>query len=293
MRAPREVEVSRPDKLLWPDDGVTKRDYVDYLAAVADDILPWLRGRPLTLVRAPDGVGGKRYFQKAISDYAPSWIHTVKLPAPSAKRDVEYLVCDDAVTLAWVGNQAALELHPAPVRRDRPERPDLLVVDIDPPAGRFDAAVEVALATLDVLEELGLEAGVKTTGGGGLHVVVPIERRVPGSMLRRAVGRLTTLVEERRPGTVTSAFKKADRGGRVMIDPSRNSPGATFVAPYSTRARPGAPVSFPVSRDQLGDVAPSDFTLRTVPGLLGGDGPLEWRHLKTIRQRLPVSLTSG
>ncbi|MEO8423669.1 MAG: hypothetical protein ABI595_07105 [Actinomycetota bacterium] len=146
---PDEIEVSRPDKLLWPSRDITKRRYVDYLDAVAERMLPWVRERPLTLVRAPDGVGGKQYFQKAVPTYAPPWIRTVRIPAPSAGRDVDFVVCDDRATLLWLGNQAALEFHPAPVRVDKLERPDLLVVDIDPPDGAFGAAVEVAQMVLD------------------------------------------------------------------------------------------------------------------------------------------------
>ena len=166
VRPPSEIEVTRPTKVLWPELGITKRGYVDYLAAVANDVLPWLRSRPLTLVRAPDGVEGERYYQKAISDYAPPWIPRVRIEAPSAGRDVDHVVCDGPATLAWLGNQAALELHPAPVRTDRLDRPDLLVVDIDPPDGAFDAAVEVAGLVLEALDDHGLESGVKTTGGG-------------------------------------------------------------------------------------------------------------------------------
>ena len=183
---PEEIEVSRPDKLLWPSRAITKRHYVDYLDAMSERMLPWLRERPVTLIRAPDGVGGKRYFQKAVSGYAPEWIRTVRIPAPSAGRDVDFVVCDDRATLLWLGNQATLEFHPAPVRADRLDRPDLLVVDIDPPDGAFGAAVEVALLVLDVMDDLGVATGVKTTGGKGLHVVAPIERRydadaAPGS----------------------------------------------------------------------------------------------------------------
>ena len=154
---PARVQITRPDKLLWPSIGVTKQAYVDYLGAVADRMLPWLRDRPLSLVRAPDGVDGQRYFQKNTPSHAPSWIKTVTIPAPSANRDVAYTVCNDADTLAWLGNQAALEFHPAPVRRDKLDRPDLLVVDIDPPDDAFDAAVEVALLVLEILDDLGLE----------------------------------------------------------------------------------------------------------------------------------------
>ena len=289
-RPPAEVEVSRPDKVLWPALAVTKRDYVDYLGAVADRMLPWLRRRPLTLVRAPDGVEGERYFQKSAPTYAPPWVSTVVIAAPSAKRDVTYTICDDPATLSWLGNQAVLEFHPAPVRADLLERPDLLVVDIDPPDGSFDLAVEVARVVLETLEDLGVPAGVKTTGGKGLHVFSPIERRYDAGRLRAAASELTRIVAERAPDLVTGEFRKADRGGRVMLDPSRNSPGATVVAPYSPRARSAGTVSFPLVPADLGRVRPEDYTLRTAPSLLGGAGPAAWVALAQTRTRLPSRL---
>jgi bifunctional non-homologous end joining protein LigD len=287
----RHVEVTRPDKLLWPALGITKRAYVDYLGAVADRMLPWLRDRPLTVIRAPDGVEGQRYFQKDTPKYAPSWIRTVTIPAPSAKRDVAYTVCNDAATLAWLGNQAALEFHPAPVRRDRLERPDLLVVDIDPPDGAFDAAVDVAFLVLEVLDDLGLNPLVKTTGGKGLHIVVPIVRHVSPEQLRHAATRLTAIVADRRPELVTAEFRKAQRKGRVMLDPSRNGTGATIVAPYSPRARAEATVSFPVLPEELRSITPGDFTIATVPEQLDGPGPARWTEAASDpHQRLPASL---
>jgi bifunctional non-homologous end joining protein LigD len=286
----RDVTISRPEKELWPDVPFTKQEYADYLQAVAEDMLPWLRDRPLTMVRAPDGVGRERYFQKSAPTYAPAWVRTTRIPAPSAKRDVDYVVCQDLPTLRWLGNQAVLEFHSAPVRRDRVDRPDLLVVDIDPPEGAFELAVEVAFLVLAVLDDLGLPSGIKTTGGKGLHVVVPIERRVDQAALRGAVTRLTEIVVERRPDLVTDAFRKARRGGRVMLDPSRNGTGATIVAPYSPRARADATVSFPVAPEELKSVSPGDFTVRTVPRLLARPGPKRWRALADERGRLPSRL---
>ena len=212
------------------------------------------------------------------------------MPAPSAGRDVDYVVCDDLRTLTWLGNQAALELHPAPVRRDRLDRPDLLVVDIDPPEDAFDAGVAVARCVLEVLEDLSLPAGVKTTGGKGLHVVVPIERRLDAEALRAAASSLAAIVDDRMPGAVTQEFRKADRAGRVMLDPSRNSPGATIVAPYSPRARRGAPVSCPVDADELAGLRPQELTIRTVPDRLSRPGPRRWDVLADERARLPARL---
>jgi DNA ligase D len=289
------VQITRPDKLLWPSIGVTKQAYVDYLGAVADRMIPWLRDRPLSLVRAPDGVDGQRYFQKNTPSHAPSWIKTVTIPAPSANRDVAYTVCNDADTLAWLGNQAALELHPAPVRRDKLDRPDLFVVDIDPPDDAFEAAVEAAYLMLEILDDLGLETLVKTTGGKGLHVVVPIVRSVAPERLRQAATRLAELAIDRRPDLVTAEFRKAKRQGRVMLDPSRNGTGATLVAPYSPRARPEGTVSFPVLPKDLAKIAPADFTLATVDRrLLSGAAPKRWSEAaKGPHQRLPASLLSG
>ena len=285
------VEVTRPDKLLWPTIGITKQAYVDYLSAVAEHVLPWLRDRPLSVIRAPDGVDGERYFQKNTPKYAPSWIKTVTIPAPSAGRDVAYTVCNDADTLAWLGNQAALELHPAPVRRDKLERPDLLVVDIDPPDDAFEAAVEAALLVLETMDDLGLQPLVKTTGGKGIHVVVPTVRRPSAERFRHAAFRLAELVIERKPDLLTAEFRKAKRGGRVMLDPSRNGPGATLVAPYSPRARAEGTASFPVLPKDLKTIAPGDFTLETVPKLLGRPAVRRWTEAANAPgQRLPASL---
>lgn len=285
------VEVTNPDKVLWPELGITKRMYVAYLAAVAELMLPWLRERPLTLVRAPDGVEGERYYQKDTPKYAPSWIRTVTLAAPSARRDVAYTVCNGEDTLAWLGNQAALEFHPAPVRRDRLERPDQLTVDIDPPDGAFDAAVEVASLVLEVTDDLGMTTLVKTTGGKGLHVVATIRREVTPGQLRHAADRLTEIVSARRPDLVTAEFRKADRAGKVMLDPSRNSTGATVVAPYSPRARAEATVSFPVVPEELPTVDPVAFTVATVPTLLDRPGPVRWADAGNgSGQRLPRAL---
>lgn len=290
MRPPNDVEVSRPDKLLWPDAGVTKAGYRRYLDAVADHMLPWLQRRPLTVIRAPDGIKSERYFQKSASPHTPAWIDTIEIPAPSARRDVRYLICDHRQTLEWLGNQAVVEFHPAPVRVDRLDRPDWLVFDIDPPEERFEEAVVVARLVLDALEDRRLGAGVKTTGGKGLHVFVPIERRYATTELRGAAAAVTAQVAERQPDLVTVEFRKADRGGRVMLDPSRNAPGATVVAPYSPRARDAATVSFPVPADDLDRVRPDDFTIDSAPKLLDGPGPRAWLDLADRRFRLPSAL---
>jgi bifunctional non-homologous end joining protein LigD len=285
------VELTRGDKELWPELGVTKRDYLEYLDAVADRMLPWLRERPLTLVRAPDGVGKHRYYQKDAPSYAPTWIRTVTMAAESAGRDVRYIVCRDRRTLLWLGNQAAIEFHPALIRTSRLERPDVLVFDIDPPSGAFGQAAEVAKAVRVVLDAHGLPHGLKTSGAKGLHVFVPLERRHTAEQVRRAGFALAAEVVDKMPELATIEFRKRARAGRVFLDVTRNGGGQTVIAAYSPRVRPEGTVSFPITWTELGDVVPEHFTLRTAPELLRGAGPRRWKELERVRARLPATLT--
>jgi bifunctional non-homologous end joining protein LigD len=286
------VEVSRPDKLLWPDLGITKLDYVRYLDAVADRMLPWLADRPLSLIRAPDGASGHRYFQKHAPDYTPGWIRTVRLPAETSRREeVRYYLCDDRRTLAWLGNQAALEFHPSVARRDRLDRPDLLVIDVDPPPGGFDGAIRVARMAREILERHDVPTLLKTTGGKGLHVVVPVERRYPTQEIRAAADGIAAAIAAAIPDVATTAFAKAKRGGRVYVDASRTGAGQTVIAPFSPRAREGAPVAFPISWDELDRVEPGRFHVGNAAGLLGGPGPKAWAGATPLR--LPRALRQG
>jgi DNA ligase D len=284
------VVVSRPDKLLWPAPRITKRDYVDYLVSVAPQMLPWIRERPLTLVRAPDGVEHHRYFQKDASPSAPAWVRTVTIHAPSARRDVRYVVCNDRRTLAWLGNQAAVELHAATVRMARLDRPDVLVFDLDPPSGGFERAAEVARAVRAVLLDAGLPFGLKTSGGKGVHVVVPLQRRHSPDDVRLASARLAARVVETLPDLATTEFRKSDRDGRVLVDVTRNGGGQTVVAPFSPRARPGAPVSFPIAWEDLGGVSPDDLRIDTARGMLDRPAVRAWAELVRRPARLPSAL---
>jgi bifunctional non-homologous end joining protein LigD len=282
--------LTNPEKLLWPNAGVTKRRYLEYLETVSTDMLPWLRDRPLTLVRAPDGVERHKYFQKDTPGYAPQWVRTIAIRAESARRMVRYVRCNDRRTLAWLGNQAAVEFHVSPIRVPALDRPDLLVFDLDPPADAHDAVVRVALVLCEVLDELGLPSGVKTSGSKGFHAVVPLERRYAAEQVRLAAARVAETVVQRIPRLATTEFRVADRRGRVLVDVWRNAPSQTVVAPYSPRARPGATVSFPVTWKEVPDVHIADFTTSTAPGLLQTAGPREWRELTRRRARLPAAL---
>ncbi len=286
---PGGVEPSNLDKPYWPDDGLTKGDLLAYVDAMAPFLLPGLRGRPLTVIRFPDGIDGPSFYQKDTPKYAPPWVKTITLPAYGAKKEVRYTVCDSTRTLLWLANQAAIELHPWLARTDRLDRPTHLVLDIDPPEGGFARAIDVALLARDALREEGLEGVAKTSGSKGVHVYVPIARRHGYGEVRTAANRLAERVVTAEPDLVTTAFKKAERGGRVFLDTTRNGPGTHTVTVYSPRARPGAPVSFPVPWDELRDAEPLDFTIRSAPDLIRRRGDL-WAELMPDPQRLPSRL---
>jgi DNA ligase D len=283
---PQGIEPSNLDKIFWPNEGLTKGDLLGYFEAMAPFIVPALRNRPLTVKRYPDGIGGFSFFQKNAPRYTPDWVKTVRLPAWSAQRDVDYILCNSKRTLLWLANQAAIELHPWLSSVDRLDRPSHLVFDLDPPEGRFELAVQAALATREVLEAAGLASAAKTSGAKGMHVYVPLQRRYPYDRVRQMAEELAHRVQEAEPELATTEFRLAKRGGRVFVDVGRVGMGAHTIAPYSPRARPGAAVSFPVAWDQVPSVDPSRFTIRTVPGLLEQHGDL-WQALMPALQSLP------
>lgn len=263
--------LSHPDKILWPAAGITKGDLAAYLAAVAARMLPLVAGRPLTLLRAPDGVDGERFLQKNLSGSAPDWLPRHTQDSPSAKRTVAYPLASSPDDLTWMANQNSVELHEMLVRADRDDRPDLCVFDLDPgEAGPTAVAAATDLHAL--LDELGLQAGVKTSGKRGLHVVVPIERRYPHSEVRAFGLAAARACAARRPDDYTVAMRKADRGERLLLDWSRNGMAQTIVAPWSPRVTPTATVSVPLRWDEVVEgLDPGAFTIATAPAR-----PAEW-----------------
>ncbi len=285
---PGGVEPSNLDKVFWPGSGLTKGDLLAYFDRAAPFILPALRGRPLTVIRFPNGIGGPSFYQKDTPRYAPDWVRTIRLPSGGPKPEVRYTVCGSKRTLMWLANQAAIELHPWLSTLDRLDRPTHLVLDIDPPEGDFDRAVRAALLTRDALEDVGLAGVVKTSGSKGVHVYVPVERRYDGETLTRAAQRLADHVVRRAPDDVTTEFRKAGRAGRVFLDWTRIGAGKHIAVVYSPRARPGATVSFPVAWEDLAGARAERFTIRTVPELLASGDP--WADLSPPPQRLPDRL---
>jgi bifunctional non-homologous end joining protein LigD len=280
------VQLTHPDKVLFPADDVTKGDLAAYYETVAGRMLPLIAGRPVTMIRYPDGIGAHPVLQKNAPAYFPDWITRAEVPKQGGV--VRHVICDSPATLAYLANQACVELHVFLSRTGALEEPDQLVFDLDPPGeGRFGDATRAALLLRELLEgDLGLTSFVKTTGGKGVHVHVPLAADL-GFDEVRAFGRdAAGLLAGRAPDLVTAEQRKDKRGGRIYADMMRNAYGQTAVAPYSVRGRPGAPVSTPLAWAELasGDVEPGAFTVGTVPGRLRGDDP--WAGLARHRYSL-------
>jgi bifunctional non-homologous end joining protein LigD len=280
------VPLTNLDEPLFEGAGATKRDLVNYLDSVADRIIPELADRALSVIRVHRGQ--EAFMQKNLPSYTPPWVQRVTMWAESSKRDVTYALCNDRRTLLWFANQRAVEYHPALVRVDNPDHMTHLVLDIDPPHGdAFPEAVRAARVVRRVLADEGLDAVIKTSGAKGLHIFVPIDSSVSMDAAAAATRAIAARAERLDPDAVTTAFIKDDRAGKVFVDSTRVG-GATVVAAYSPRVRPGAPVSFPVDWDELDDVSPTDFTVLTAVGHLG-DGD-RWATRMPPPQRLGTEL---
>ena len=260
----REIEISRPEKVLFPADGITKGELIEYYARIAPRMVPHLRDRPLTLERYPNGITGKRFFQKEVSSYFPKWIRTVTVEKIGGT--VNHVVCNDTATLVYIANQACVTPHIFLSRADKVDIADQLVFDLDPQGDEFDVVRTTALAFKQLLDELGLPAFLKTTGSRGLHVVVPLQRRENYDSVRGFGRELAAIIVSQAPQTRTMEQLKANRGKRVFIDTNRNG-YAQLVAPaYAVRARQGAPVSVPVAWSELKkkNLRSNSFTIRTI-----------------------------
>jgi bifunctional non-homologous end joining protein LigD len=281
------VKLTNLDQPAFDGAEATKRDLVDYLDGVSDRIIPVLEDRPLSVIRAHRG--GTPFMQKNVPKYTPPWVRTVQLWAETSKREVSYALCNDRRTLLWFANQRAVEYHPTLSRVDRPEHVTHLVLDLDPPEGddSFAKAVQAAHLIRRTLDDAGLRGAVKTSGAKGVHVFVPVDAEATMADLAAATRAIAARAERLDPDLATIEFMKEDRGGKVFLDSTRVA-GATVVSAYSPRARPGMPVSFPVAWDDLDDVTPRDFTVRTALDLLGDRDP--WAGQMPEPQAVPGDL---
>lgn len=298
------VPISHPDKVLFPDDGITKEDLAGYYADVSGWMLPWLRDRPVTMVRYPDGLGGPRFFQKNAPSYFPDWIRRVEVAKEGGV--VEHVVCDNAATLAYLAGQACIELHEFTSRIDKLDAPDQMVFDFDPPGSdRFADVRRAALWSRELLDgELGLTSFVRTSGGRGLHVHVALNRRADFDTVREFTHRAADALARRHPDVITTEQRKDKRGDRIYADVMRNAYAQTVAASYGVRARAGAPVATPLSWPEVEDdrLHPGQFTIATIRSRLdrGADpwaGFTASRHGLTEASRrlakLAASLPAG
>ena len=261
-RGRREVRLSSADRVLFPEDGVTKGDLWDYYAAVAPTLVPHLRGRPFTMKRFREGAARGFFFQKDAPKGMPSWVPTKRFrtwPREGESRLVDFPVVNDEIALLWMVQMHCIDMNAWYSRVDRPERPDFVLFDLDPPDGEFRLGVRVAHLVRAVLEELGLSSYVKTSGADGVHVLVPIVRRSSYEVTREFAEGVSSVLAERHPGLVTTEWRKAKRQG-VFLDARQNGWGKTIASVYSVRPKPGAPVSTPLRWEELTeDVNPPDF----------------------------------
>jgi bifunctional non-homologous end joining protein LigD len=298
----RRVRLTSAERILFPGDGVTKGDLVTYYVDVAAALIPHLRDRPFTLKRYPHGIRERPYFQKQAPQGIPSWIPTRQfrtLPREGGPRLVDFVLVNEPAALAWMVQMNCIDLNAWYSRVDRPERPDYVVFDLDPPASRngFAQAIRVAHLVREALERLELRSYVKTSGADGIHVLVPITRRSSFPETYEFAERVSRGLEQERPGLVTTEWLKRKRRG-VLVDHRQNGHGKTIASAYSVRPKSGAPVSTPLRWEELGEtVRPRDFGIREAlarverhgdlfaPTLRGGQSL--GRALRELRAREP------
>ena len=275
--------ISHPEKVLFPDDGITKGDLAAYYEAIAEVMLPHLEGRPLTMERYPAGIGQKGFWQKDVSKGFPEWLQRAEVP----KKDgvVHHPIITDERSLLWVANQNTITLHVWGSRMPDLFYPDICVFDLDPSSDDADSARAAAIGLRNLLDEIGLPSWVKTTGSKGFHIVVPLDGKstVPDvERFAHAVGRVFV---SHAPDHLTQEFARADRKGRIYVDTGRNGYSATFAAAYAVRAKAGAPVSAPCTWEEIeeGKVSPASFNLRNMPARLKKMGDLLSDMLKKRR----------
>ena len=283
--------ITHPDKVLFPDDGITKGELAAYYETIAPLLLPYLRGRPITMERYPSGIGAKGFFHKNVARGFPAWLERVEVPKKGGT--VHHPLVSDVRSLLWLANQNSITPHAWTSRVPDLRHPDLCVFDLDPAIEDAEALRAGALAVRDLLQELDLQSWVKTSGSKGFHIVVPLEAGTSFREVARFSDRVGALLVKRHPDRLTQEFSKSDRQGRILIDTGRNAYSATFAAAYAVRPRTGAPISAPVSWEEVesGAVGPATFTLRTMERRVAEVGDL-WTALLERPQSLERPIES-
>ena len=275
--------ITHPEKVLFPDDGITKGELASYYEAIAPMMLPHIRGRPVTMERYPAGIGAKGFMQKDVSKGFPEWLKRVEVPKKSGT--VRHPIVRDTRSLLWLANQNCITPHVWTSRAPNLYQPDICVFDLDPSEDEPGILRAAALGLRDLLHELGLPSWVKTSGSKGFHIAVPLDGKAGFGEVGRFAHAVAKVLVKRDPRHLTLEFSKADRGGRILVDTGRNGYSATFAATYAVRAKPGAPVSAPCTWEELerGEVGPRTFTLRKMAGRISAVGDLWSEMLKRKR----------
>lgn len=264
-RGKKEVSFTNLTKIFWPAEGYTKGDLVDYYRANAPCLLPYLKDRPLVLTRYPDGIAGKSFFQKDAPEFVPGWLRIEKIYSRDSDRDIGYLIVNDTETLLYVINMGTIPLHLWSSRIGSLERPDWLVLDLDPKGAPFTDVVKVARSLHEILQQLGLESFIKTSGASGLHILLPLGARYTHEQAKNFARLLAMLGHDAVPEISTIARPLAARAGKVYIDFGQNGYGVTIAAPFAARPVPGATVSCPLMWEEVNEnMHPSQFTIKTV-----------------------------
>jgi bifunctional non-homologous end joining protein LigD len=277
--------ITHPEKLLFPEDGITKREMAAYYEAIAPVMLPHLRGRPITMERYHRGIGQPGFLQKDVSKGFPEWLKRVEVPKKGGT--VHHPLANDTRALLWLANQNCITPHVWASRVPRLHHPDVCVFDLDPSEEDLAVLRSAALGLRDLLTELGLPSWVKTSGSKGFHIVVPLDGKADSGEVGLFAHAVSSVLVRRDPDHLTQEFAKADRGGRIYVDAGRNGYGATFAAAYAVRPRAGAPVSAPCTWDEVerGDAGPRTFTLRSMAERVSAVGD-PWSDLRRRRRSL-------
>lgn len=273
----KKVELTNLDKFYWPDEKITKGDLINYYERISSYILPYLKNRPLSLKRNPNGIRDEGFYQKDAANIAPSWIKTADFHSGSSEKIVHYLVCNDKPSLLFIANLGCIEMNPWNSTTSKPDYPDYLIIDIDPSeSNSFKDVVEVTLAVKDVLDTIGVTAYCKTSGASGIHVYIPCNKRFVYDQVRDFAKLIAIAANERLPGLTTLERSLSKRKkNQVYIDYLQNSRGQTLASAYSVRPKPGATVSAPLEWKEVKyDLHPSQFTIKNMHKRLAKTGDL-------------------
>ena len=281
-----EVIITHPEKMMFPDVGITKGELASYYETISPVMLPHLQRRPITMERFHRGIDAPGFFQKDVSKGFPEWLARVEVLKHGGT--VHHPIVTNTEGLLWLANQNSITIHVWPSRAPNLYQPDICVFDLDPSkADDFDTLRAAALRLRDLLAELGLPSWIKTSGSKGFHIAVPLDGKSDFGTVARFAHVVGQILVKRDPDNLTQEFSKVDRGGRILVDTGRNGYSATFAATYTVRARPGAPVSAPCSWEELerGEVGPQSFTLRMMAQRIAATGDL-WADMLKIKKSL-------